>query len=221
MISQIFHFTLQLKVLLTMRKPEQELAEIKSMMERSTRFLSLSGLAGILAGTFAITAAALAYYWIYYPNFPLGAPMEIENSDEIFFKILPIAIILLVFSVSTAWFLSSKKSIKQSTKIWTPAGKRFIQAFAIPLVVGGVFCLALVYHGYLEIIAPATLIFYGLGLANASQFTLGDIKYLGYCQLGLGILALFFPGFQFLAWSLGFGVLHIVYGSVMYYKYDR
>ncbi|SFT37919.1 hypothetical protein SAMN04489724_0495 [Algoriphagus locisalis] len=204
-----------------MRKPEQELAEIKSMMERSTRFLSLSGLSGILAGTYALIAAGLAYAWVYYPNVPFGTNIELIGQENILGKLLVTAAVVLLFSIGTAWLMSQSKSKKKAQKFWTPASKRFIQALLVPLVVGGIFCLALMSRGYLVIVAPATLIFYGLALINASTFTLTDIKYLGYCQLVLGIISAFFPGYGLLLWAMGFGVLHIIYGAMMYYKYDR
>jgi hypothetical protein len=69
------------------------------------------------------------------------------------------------------------------------------------------------------LVAPATLIFYGLALVNAERYTLTDIKYLGYCQIGLGLISLFFLGWGLVAWTFGFGVLHIVYGLIMHKKY--
>ncbi|UZD22786.1 hypothetical protein PBT90_05055 [Algoriphagus halophytocola] len=204
-----------------MRKPEQELAEIKSMMERSTRFLSLSGLSGILAGTYALIAAGLAYAWVYYPNLPYGTNIELIRQEDILGKLLVTAAVVLLFSIGTAWLMSQSKSKKKAQKFWTPASKRFIQALFIPVAVGGIFCLAMLAKGYLGVVAPATLIFYGLGLLNASTFTLNDIKYLGYCQLVLGIISAFFTGYGLILWAVGFGVLHIIYGAMMYYKYDR
>ena len=204
-----------------MRKPEQELAEIKSMMERSTRFLSLSGLSGILAGTYALIAAGLAYAWVYFPEMPFGSNISAIKQENILEKLLFTGAIVLLLSIGTAWFMSQSKSKKKAHKFWTPASKRFIQALFIPVVVGGIFCLALLSRGHFGIVAPATLIFYGLGLLNASTYTLNDIKYLGYCQLVLGVISAFFPGYGLILWAIGFGVLHIIYGSLMYYKYDR
>jgi hypothetical protein len=204
-----------------MRKPEQELAEIKAMMERSTRFLSLSGLSGILAGTYALIAAGLAYAWVYFPEMPYGSNISAIRQENILEKLLLAGAIVLLLSIGTAWFMSQSKSKKKAHKFWTPASKRFIQALFIPVVVGGIFCLALLSRGHFGIVAPATLIFYGLGLLNASTYTLNEIKYLGYCQLVLGVISAFFPGYGLILWSIGFGVLHIIYGSMMYYKYDR
>lgn len=204
-----------------MRKPEQELAEIKSMMERSTRFLSLNGLSGILAGTYALIAAGMAYGWIYYPNIPFGTDINAINQGDILKKLLATAAVVLLLSIGTAWVMSQNKSRKKAHIFWSPASRRFMLALFIPVLVGGIFCLALISRGYLAVAAPATLIFYGLGLLNASNFTLNDIKYLGYCQLVLGIISAFFPGYGLMLWAIGFGVLHIIYGAMMYYKYDR
>lgn len=204
-----------------MRKPEQELAEIKSMMERSTRFLSLSGLSGILAGTYALIAAGLAYAWVYFPEMPFGSNISAIKQENILEKLLLTGGVVLLLSIGTAWFMSQSKSRKKAHKFWTPASKRFIQALFIPVIIGGIFCLALLSRGHFGIVAPATLIFYGLGLLNASTYTLNDIKYLGYCQLVLGLISAFLPGYGLILWAIGFGVLHIIYGSMMYYKYDR
>ena len=204
-----------------MRKPEQEIADIKSMMEQSTRFLSLSGLAGILAGAYSLAAAALAYFWIYYPEVPFGNQMNGIQEEHTINKLVSMALVVLFLAVGTAWFLSRKKSERNAHKFWTPAGKRFVQALFIPVLTGLVSCLALILNGFTVFVAPATLIFYGLGLLNASHFTLSDIKYLGFCQLVLGLIAAFFPGYGLLLWTLGFGLFHIIYGTLMYLKYDR
>ncbi|MBA4300826.1 hypothetical protein SAMN03080617_03097 [Algoriphagus alkaliphilus] len=204
-----------------MRKPEQELAEIKSMMERSTRFLSLSGLAGVLAGIYAFVGAGIAYYWIYFPASTYGKETVQINRAELQVNLLAVALVVLVLAIGTAYLLSQQKSQRNSQQFWSPASKRFLLALFIPVISGGLFSFALIHQSAYELIAPATLIFYGLGLINASHFTLGEIKNLGIGQLFLGILAAFFPDFGLIYWAIGFGILHVIYGSMMYYKHDR
>ncbi|GAA5035528.1 hypothetical protein GCM10011506_32350 [Marivirga lumbricoides] len=204
-----------------MKTPQQELSEIKAIMERSTRFISLSGISGVMAGIYALIASALAYYWVYYPNSPFGFRISYVNNELILMKLVITAIIVLALSVGTGVYLTKKKTQKLNTKFWSTTSRRFLFALFIPILVGGFFTLALIIRGYLIIVAPATLIFYGMGLLNASHFTLSDIKYLAYCQIALGILSAFFPGYGLIFWSLGFGVLHIVYGVTMHLKYDR
>lgn len=204
-----------------MKKPEQELAEIKSMMERSTRFLSLSGLAGVLAGIYAFVGAGIAWYWIYFPSTSYGAGTEPMSIPDLRISLIGVAMTVLVLAIGSAYLLSQSKSQKKSEQFWTPASKRFLSALFVPVLSGGLFCFALIHENTPQLIAPATLIFYGLGLINASHFTLGEIKNLGIGQLVLGIIAAFFPDFGLLCWAIGFGILHVIYGSMMYYRYDR
>lgn len=204
-----------------MRKPEQELAEIKSMMERSTRFLSLSGLSGILAGIYAFAGAGIAWYWIYFPDTEFGTESEPISIDELQVNLLAVALLVLLLAIGSAYLLSQNKSQRKAQKFWSSASKRFLLALFIPVVAGGLFSFALIQENTYQLLAPATLIFYGLGLINASHFTLGEIRNLGVGQLVLGIFAAFFPDFGLICWALGFGVLHVIYGSMMYYRYDR
>ncbi|WP_202615315.1 hypothetical protein [Algoriphagus kandeliae] len=204
-----------------MRNPENELAEIKSMMERSTRFISLSGLSGVLAGIYAFLGAGIAWYWVYYPSSGLGFDSEINSTADLQSKLLVVAILVLFLAIGTAYLLSQSKSQKKSQKFWSPASKRFLLALFIPVIAGGFFSFALIHKSAYEFLAPATLTFYGLGLISASHFTLGEIRNLGIGQLVLGILAAFFPDFGLICWALGFGLLHVIYGSMMYYRYDR
>lgn len=203
-----------------MKNAEQELLEIRSMMERSTRFLSLSGLSGILVGVYAVLAAATAYYFLYFPGQPFGFDIN-EVAESSMLMLFVIAGICLLLSVGTVVLLSIKKIKKNGGKVRTSGSKRFLLAFFTPLLVGGLFVFALLVHQQITLIAPATLIFYGLALLNASHFTLSDIRYLAYCQLIVGAVAAFMPGFGLVFWTVGFGLLHIVYGVIMYVKYDR
>jgi hypothetical protein len=204
-----------------MRKPEQELADIKSMMEQSTRFLSLSGLSGILTGIYALIASALAYYWIYYPQIPVENQFhEVYHNGKITHLML-MGLALLTLTIATSWAFSRQKSKRNAHPLWTPASKRFVQALAIPVLSGGMFCIALIHEGQLILAFPAMLLFYGTGLLNASSFTLNNLKYLGYGQLILGVIAGFVPEWGFALWTLGFGVFHIIYGSMIYTRYER
>jgi hypothetical protein len=204
-----------------MKNPEEELAEIKSMMERSTRFLSLSGLSGILAGIYSLAAAGLAWYWIYFPSSSWGAGAATLSFREVLNQLLLLGLATLIASVSTAYFLSKKKGSNSSQLFWTPASKRFLQALFLPVALGGFFCFALLHEQAFGLIPAATLIFYGIGLVQSAQFTLGEIKNLGFTQLTLGLIAAFFPDFGLLCWALGFGAFHVVYGALMYFRHER
>lgn len=140
--------------------------------------------------------------------------------DYITFFLLTGSFVLLGALASGVYFTTRKAKLK-GQPIWDALTKRLLISLTIPLVSGGFFCLAMFFQGLVGIIAPATLIFYGLSLVNASKFTLHDIYYLGICEITLGIIAVFNIGFGLEFWAIGFGFLHILYGTIMYLKYER
>ena len=89
------------------------------------------------------------------------------------------------------------------------------------MIAGGLFIWRLTDFGLYGMVVPACLIFYGLALINASKFTLSEIRYLGYLQLLLGLISLWMIGYGLYFWAAGFGILHILYGVIMWNKYER
>lgn len=200
---------------------QTELSSIRNLMERSTKFISLSGLSGILAGIYALIGAYIAYKLIY----PLNGGLQYRDSYIADFSMmLPLILIagaVLCLSIITGIWLTYKQANKKGEKFWNPVSKRLVFNMAIPLVTGGLFILILLFKGYFGVLASASLIFYGLALISASQFTFSDIKWLGFCEIILGLMAITFQGYGIIFWALGFGVLHIFYGSLMHFKYKQ
>lgn len=205
----------------------QTLQDIRSLMERSSRFISLSGLSGVVAGTWALVGAGVAYWYL--GMTPFGAERfyyydaigqsRWGMSYTAFF--LLDAGLVLVLALSSGIYFTTRRAKQKGQRIWGPLSRRLLLNLAIPLAAGGVFCLALLYNGYLALVAPATLIFYGLSLVNASRDTLPDIRHLGLMEVGLGLLSCFMLGHGLTFWAIGFGLLHIGYGIYMYLKYER
>jgi hypothetical protein len=204
-----------------MKKPEEELAAIKSMMERSTRFLSLSGLSGILAGIYALAASGIAWYWIYFPNSSWSDGTESLSFRDLLNRMLMLTLGTLIAAVGSAYFLSKKNGAGNAQPFWSPASKRFLQSLFLPVALGGFFCFALLHERAFILMPAAMLLFYGIGLIQSAQFTLGEIKNLGFTQLVLGLIAAFFPDFGLLCWALGFGLFHVIYGTLMYIRHER
>lgn len=214
------------------KKHLENLEEIKNLMERSSRFISLSGWAGISAGIFALLGAAAVYYK-YFGSFTLSAyqnrfPMHI-TTDFIFFMLMT-ALIVLLLSVTSSIYFTTQKARKQSLPLWDEKAFKTIINLLIPLIAGGFFVLILLYHSIngnviyhklLGLVAPTTLIFYGLALFNASKYTLNEIRYLGVSEIILGLIGCVFIGYGLLFWVVGFGILHIIYGILMWWKYER
>jgi len=229
-------FPLHCKVLLTidnMKNVEKQLENlngIKELMEKSTQFLSLSGLSGIFAGVFALLGATLVYFRYsaffsvrYLQNLSFGKDqmMHGQSLNEFLTFSIITALTVLLLAIATAIFFSYRKAKKSGNTLWNYSAKRLIVNLFLPILSGGLFIIALALHHLYYLIAPVTLIFYGLGLVNASKHTLHDIRYLGLLEILLGLISSYFIGFGLLFWSLGFGLLHIIYGFVMYVKYEK
>ncbi|MBU3009842.1 hypothetical protein KO506_00315 [Polaribacter vadi] len=194
----------------------KDISEIKTLMNKSSRFISLSGLSGILAGLYALIGASFAY-WFY----TLDGNEYIVIESEIFNFLILDLLVVGVLSIGTAILLTTKKAKENDEKIWDSLTKRLLTSFIVPLLTGGIYILIILNQQKYGQTGALMLLFYGLALLNASKYTLGDVKYLGYTQIVLGLLCAVFPSYGFWFWVIGFGFMHIIYGASMYYKYDR
>jgi hypothetical protein len=199
---------------------EKDIASIRAIMERSVKFISLSGLSGILAGIYALAGASIAYYLIYYPHSPFGFRFYYINEQDVIFKLLVVATLVLAGSLATGYLLSARKAKKLGVSVWNKASKQLLIDVSIPLITGGLFIVILLSRGYFMIVASSCLLFYGLALIYGSQHTVKEIRYLGYSEIVLGLLSALLPGYGLIFWSIGFGVMHIIYGSLVYYRHD-
>ncbi|MDP5097350.1 MAG: hypothetical protein NWP90_06685, partial [Flavobacterium sp.] len=163
-----------------------DISEIKNLMNKSSRFISLSGLSGILAGVYAIVGAWMAYKTIYFDTSTMGAYRDLVISEEAVIRLLVIAASVLTLSILTGIGLSIRKARKTSESIWNAASRRLVINFMIPLATGGFFIIFLIEKNIFGLIAPLTLIFYGLACVNASKYTIGDVRYLGITMIALG-----------------------------------
>ncbi|WP_284653344.1 hypothetical protein [Flavobacterium terrisoli] len=194
----------------------KDIQDIKQMMAQSTQFISLSGLSGIMAGLYALGGAVVVNFLI---DNHQSRYITLESTT--FKLIIAVAMAVLVLSLITAYIMTANKAKKMGEKVWNPSSKRLLINFCIPLFTGGILSLLLLRHGIYGLIAPITLIFYGLACVNASKYTLRDVRYLGITEIILGLIAVEYSGYGLYVWIVGFGLCHIIYGAVMYYKYDR
>jgi hypothetical protein len=206
------------------KKHIEDLSEIRSMMERASKFISLSGISGISAGIFALIGAAIAYWYLEF-HYPKASEPILFNSltileDGIVFLFL-LSILVFFGAFAVAVFFTTRNSRIKKIPIWDYSSKRLLFNLMFPLTIGGLFIVALIYYNSYFLIIPSSLIFYGIALINGGHFTYSDIKYLGYFEIFLGLVALIFINLGMYIWALGFGVLHIIYGSIMYFKYEK
>ncbi len=205
------------------KKRIEDLAHVRSLMEESTRFVSLSGLSGVGVGVTALIGAAIGYQYLnqmaWWTMRNSYEPVSLTEKE--WYTLVGIALSILAAAILVAAFFTIRNTRKQGKNIWTRAGQRMVINLMVPLAAGGIFCLQLKMAGELIMIAPATLLFYGLALVNAGKYTLREVRLLGLSEIALGLLAGFWPGNGLLFWVVGFGVLHIAYGLYMYVRYER
>ncbi|MFY0601738.1 MAG: hypothetical protein JXR03_18840 [Cyclobacteriaceae bacterium] len=196
----------------------EDLQDIKSIMDRSSRFISLSGMSGIIAGTLALLGAYLAYQTVYIDQNYLSYRKAILSNENVL-TLLGIAATLLVLAFGAGVIFTYRKAKKNNQKLWDSQARRLVINLMIPLVAGGILCLILLLKGFIGLIAPLTLLFYGLALVNASKYTLSEIRGLGILEIILGLVGCQLIGYGLIFWAIGFGVLHIIYGVLMHVKY--
>jgi uncharacterized membrane protein YgdD (TMEM256/DUF423 family) len=209
-------------------KLTSELRDIKQMMERSSRFISLSGLSGISAGICALVGAFAAHSAIEKnTSAAIDLKRSLRDADTILYgdlfnsTLLRIALITFLAALVSAFIFTYRRSKKTNTPIWSYTAKRLLINVSVPIITGGIFLLALIYNKTFGFVAPGCLIFYGLGVLNASKYTLPETRYLGYSEILLGLINLFFIGEGLYFWAIGFGLMHIIYGAFMWWKYER
>jgi len=205
----------------------ETLHEIRTIMERSSRFLSLSGWSGIWAGCTALVGAGIALKWLN-PTFDSSHGLYYYLTEALYYsdKNILFHLIALGFSIFLIAFIggiyfTQRKAKKDGQKLWGKASIQMIGQMATTLAIGAFMILFFIYDGAYQYVGPSCLIFYGLALINGSRYTLSDIRYLGFIEVMLGGINLFLPYYTILFWTTGFGVLHILYGIIMWNKYER
>lgn len=205
------------------RQPAETLKDIKQIMERSSRFISLSGLSGIAAGVCALAGAFIGKNILdnYYGSYNSAGLFSGDDFSRLKIKLAGLAAAIFVVALISSFYLTWRRAKKESLPVWDHTSKRLFWNMVIPLAAGAGFVLAMLRYDEWRFVAPACLVFYGLALVNASKYTLTDIRYLGYCEILLGLANMLFIGYGLYFWAAGFGVLHIIYGTVMWWKYER
>ncbi|WP_370086222.1 hypothetical protein [Ekhidna sp.] len=196
----------------------EDLKEIKDIMNRSSRFISLSGLSGITAGVIALTGVYLLHKFVFeYQDYLIFDRVAI--SSDRFDQLWQISLGTLLLAILSVIYLTTKETKKRNQRIWDHHTKRILVNLTIPLFTGGILCLTLLFEGFIGMLPPLSLIFYGLALINVSKYTLNEIRNLGLLEVALGLIAMQYIEHGLIFWSIGFGGLHILYGAIVYRKY--
>lgn len=201
----------------------QDIKDIRRIMERSSRSVSLSGLSGVAAGICALAGAYLGYTMLdnYYGSYNSKGIFSGDEFSRLKIKLFLLAAGVFALAFASSFYLTWRKAKRSGLPLWDATSKRLAWNMIIPLVAGGCFIAGMLRYDSWLFVSPACLVFYGLALVNASKYTLTDIRYLGYCEIVLGLVNMLYPGYGIWFWAMGFGVLHIGYGISMWWKYER
>ncbi|MCM5527241.1 hypothetical protein [Parasegetibacter sp. NRK P23] len=197
----------------------REISEMRSLMEKSSRFLFLSGLSGIMAGIYALAGAGIIYGLF---SFNPGTAEDVDVLESpVLLKSMAVGMVVLLLAVCTAVLLSKRNAVKRGEKLWNSTARRLVSHMGLPLLTGGLLLLILAGKGMIAFLAPFSMIFYGIALYNAGKYTYAEMKSLGVIQIVLGLAGTCFVAYGLLCWAIGFGVAHIIYGAYMHYRYER
>jgi hypothetical protein len=200
----------------------QDIEEIRSLMEKSSKFISLSGLAGIFAGVFALMGSYIALTYLDFN--PQSLSVDPENNpfqQKQIFSVVQLALLVFLLAISFALFFTHRRAKRKDELLWTPTAKRLVINMAVPLFTGGILILLFISKGFIGFVAPFSLLFYGLALFTISKFTFDEVKILGLIEILLGLISVYKVSLGLLFWAIGFGVVHIIYGIYVYFKYER
>ncbi|NOT36496.1 MAG: hypothetical protein HOP11_03875 [Saprospiraceae bacterium] len=203
-----------------MNQAKDDIQLIRQMMERSSSFLSLSGLSGVAAGICALIASGTCWYLMKENNIDYFEGKRNIYPNDLTKILVLIAILTVIAALFSGFIFTYRKSKRMQLPLWTSTTKSLLIHLSIPLVTGGLFCLLLIYHQLFFLVAPCTLLFYGLALTSASKFMHKDIFGLGIFEILLALFAIIIPGYGLIVWAVGFGLMHIIYGTIMHFKYQ-
>jgi len=199
-----------------MNKHLEDIKHIRQMMERSSKFLSLSGLSGVFSGITALVGVYLGSWYYQHQKTLPEYFIEIDKQLYIFFTALAILVISIAGSIVFSWM----KIKKDKSKINFSVLRNTLYSICVPLITGGIVTIHFLFRGEYETAAACTLIFYGLSLVSASKYTFTEVQYLGLFEILLGMTVMLTGRYALWAWCIGFGICHIAYGTYMYFTYD-
>jgi hypothetical protein len=200
----------------------QDIGEIRSLMERSSKFISLSGWAGIFAGIYGLMGSYIALTYLDFN--PQSLSVDTENNpfqQKQIFSAVQLALLVFLLAISFALFFTHRRAKRKDELLWTPTAKRLVMNMAVPLFTGGILILLFISKGFIGFVAPFSLLFYGIALFTISKFTFDEVKILGLIEILLGLISVYKVSLGLLFWAIGFGVVHIIYGIYVYFKYEK
>lgn len=196
-----------------------DIRDIKEMMERSSRFISLSGLAGVSSGVFALLGVFVLYKFVW-NDLMVAEQGTLSMASTPMVNLLMIAVVTLILALISAILFTTHRAKKTGLKIWDSRTRQMLLTLLVPLATAGVLCTVLLAYGLVALSVSLTIIFYGLALFQGSRFTYKELRSLSFLLIFLGLISSVLPEYVLLFWGVAFGICNILYGIIVYYKYE-
>src|SRR5271156_2059440 len=138
----------------------ETLQEIRSIMDRSARFITLSGWSGIWAGSTALVGAYIGYGWLKNPQIRyagLTSEGTFDYFDPFINRLILLAIGVFIVAISGGVYFTYQKTKAHGSKLWNNASRQLMLQLFYPLFAGGVFSVTFIYYGCSMFVAPACL----------------------------------------------------------------
>jgi MFS family permease len=171
---------------------------IRETMERAGSFTAVSGWGQVVIGVTALLAAWLA--------------SRQDTSVNWLATWTVAAVVCLLIGVLT----SATKARHAKVSLLTGPGRKFALSLAPPMAAGAVLSVVLVRAELFGALPGMWLLLYGVGIVTAGAFSVKAVPAMGVCFMAVGTVALLSPA----AWgnlfmAAGFGVLHMVFGTLI------
>jgi len=210
-------------------KATQELTVIRQLMERPIRFSTMSGLAAIQAGIWALLGvAADGWAWSRCTTYTDA----LLCSMAVWGGVLGLSLVGVIA-------LTRRRERQQTMPWWSPVKRRILLTILPPFVaaIGLTFAICLramhgdsdpdilpwQFAGHLaqgQLIPAIWMLFYGVTLWQLGQFSPVDVRVLGAAFIAAGLATAALWQWQpYWAMAATFGGLHIVYGAVVWVRH--
>jgi len=182
----------------------ENLRVIRETMERSTKHSSLSGLAGLLIGMWAMLGVFATGRMVGTTQYQLGShPL----------RLAAIWITVLVISALTDIVLNKRRAARVGKRIFSPLGARILQAIGPGFLVGGLLTAFLVANHLTASVFALWMLTYGLAICSVGLFSVKPVACLGWAFVVCGCCAMVLgPSYGLPLMAISFGGFHIAYG---------
>lgn len=175
---------------------------IRETMERSAVFTSVPGYGGIFMGATAIAAAMIA------------------NFQPLIRDWLTVWLIEAFLAAGIGFFAMWQKSKITNTSLLSAPARKFALGFLPPILCAVFITFGLWRFGHFEVMIPIWILLYGAAVICGGANSVRVVPIAGWCFIALGAIAFFLPaGFGNEMMGLSFGVLHIIFGGIVAWKY--